>query len=272
VLLPRGDDEAAKRAMVTEARADGVSREPFVQVSPPGPLLGRAIFFDEGLWAPDSFVKAYITEDALEAPARNAVERLLSTTSGLWLVNALSRMFFDRATGVYRSRIELWFVSAIQEASLEECGEFFPPKAGASTYRLQLKNYVWSGETLVAFGDPVPPGGAIARCGDTWPTVLSQDTQAWVRRICYVDDAASMMADCLYHELLHVWFVNGGADRERVSQGLDERYRLYPTGHQSYAAGEYDPDFHAMAVRMIDELNRPWSRELRAIQQASIPE
>ena len=66
--------------------------------------------------------------------------------------------------------------------------------------------------------------------------------------VFFYQEATSAMAHALYHELLHVWFVNATVGENR----------RYPTGHGSVSDCQFEEDFlqlladHAAALATLE--------------------
>ena len=235
------------------------------------PLLDRRVIFSDHDFAEYSFLKVLVSFPPYEQDVKNGLEKLANTASGKWLLNTLSLMFFDSQKGEYTVKVYLWFKEEIQVGVDTECGEIKRLDPKLTEYWLYLKIYRWTGEKVYAMGEKLPPGQtSILRCGDKWPPVIiDEKNKDWVMRVCFIDDNAAMMAECIYHELLHVWFIKGGADKERQEKGLKIPKRKYRSGHEEYTLGKFDQDFHDKLKEMNAELNKPFAKELEAVLKES---
>jgi len=156
------------------------------------------------------------------ARADEAVKRMLQTASGQKLANQLYAAFCkkDRC----RTKIRVVFADRVPG---NEAGLFEPSDAGAPRYTVYVKHVF----------PPTP--GAIQLPGGCWPDNKAPAT------VCYsYADPASDMANTLYHESLHVWFVNTQGDSA-----------IYPTGHMDVNKGEIDPLFLKKLREMSADLD-----------------
>ncbi|MDB4950966.1 MAG: hypothetical protein JWM27_3615, partial [Gemmatimonadetes bacterium] len=174
-----------------------------------------------GTDAADSWTELGATVEAdgeRSAAANEAVRRMMATASGAELVNSLWRAFCGR--GRCRTRITVRFMDRLPPDAVEAgaAGQFSPPDRGAARYTVLVRNEL---------PDPHPH---VPQRGDhrSWPG----DDSARAINIDYTHtDPASTMADTLYHELLHVWYVNTQHDT------------TYPTGHDDVRQAEISPVF-----------------------------
>jgi hypothetical protein len=144
-----------------------------------------------------------------------AMGRLLSLPEGAALVKQLGRIFGDRQA------LQIRFVDKL-EKDVEKAGGYATPEsAGAAQYSIFIKNQPdIPGNQWVDW-----PSDKAARVVTSWST-----------------DAVSGMAMTLFHELLHVWFMN-------THNGVQ-----YPTGHgEDVGAGEFDDDFWNRLVKFSEE-------------------
>lgn len=253
--------EALKQG-VAQPKAQAISREEYKQPAPKIPLKGRAIFFDDknNFYENENtpFMHVLIGEDSMAQWVRDVIEKLIATTAGLWLVESLSDLLFDRNTGKYNTKIHLEFVGEAHSGVEEECGHI-NRTTDIAEYWVTLKRYAWTGEPLVV---AQPGASGFVRCGSKYPPAAQNPK--WEMNICFVDDPVAMGVECTYHELTHIWFIKGGAKRERIKNGLPPVKVKWPTGHMGYAKGEFEQDFDDMLRKMNDELNSPYEAALDA--------
>lgn len=258
-MIPPWSNRKTFEEAVTQPKAEATSRAPYTQPQPNTPLKGRAIFFDgNDNFSQDSFIEVLIGEDSMAQWVRDTIEKLMETKTGSWLVESLSELLFDRNTGKYNTKIHLMFVGEARSGVDEECGHI-NRSTDVSEYWVTLKRYVWTGEPLVM---AQPGASGFVRCGAKYPPAAQNPK--WEMNLCFVDDAVAMGTECTYHELTHIWFIKGGARRERIKRGLLEMHVDWPTGHADYNKGEFEEDFHYMLKKMNDELNRPYKAALDA--------
>jgi hypothetical protein len=144
------------------------------------------------------------------ARAEEAVKRMLQTASGQKLANQLYAAFCKKDK--CRTKIRVVFADTVPG---NEAGIFDPPDAGAARYTVHVKHVF------------PPQPGVTQLPGGCWPGSKAPET------VCYSHgDPESDMANTLYHESLHVWFVNTQGDTA-----------TYPTGHMDVNKGEIDPLF-----------------------------
>ena len=147
----------------------------------------------------DAMVRWDLDPEAADrrAPAADAVTRFLRIAEGASLMNQLWTLFCT-ADGC-KTSITLHFVDQLPPGHNEATGVFDPGTRGASAYR------VW-----VRYVKPSIPG---TKRKSEWPS--SDDPQVVSR----VQEPASVMAENIFHEFLHVWFVNA------------RNGQIAPTGH-----------------------------------------
>ena len=176
--------------------------------------------------APDSWAAlvrpAFPKDREQKQRAEEAIRRLLWLRSGSWLINALYALFCK--AGKCGTRVNVSFVDQLPRGSTDASGLFEPEWAGQPLYDVWVKNVA-------------PHTGPGIELGGAWPGGTSIDIP-----FTYTD-AESHMAETLYHELLHVWFVN-------TQQGSP-----YTTGHRDVMKGEIDPVFYKAIRGFIGELN-----------------
>lgn len=165
------------------------------------------------------------THDAV----RSTVGRFLESAHSRELVLDLCSLFqSDTSSGEPTSVVTLRFVHEL-EASLDLAeGSFQPPRRGADVYEVTIQIQHDRGlfdETVFVFGQyPDNPD-----CAYTF----------------YYQRAVSSMAQVLYHELLHIWFLNTYAGVER----------RYPTGHGLVSLCEFDDEFLDLLAANAAELS-----------------
>lgn len=244
---------------VAQPKAEATSREEYKQPPPKVPLKGRAIFFKgDGKLADGPFIHVVLGDPAREPKVRQVLEKLVATTAGLWLVDTMSDMLYDRKTGKYTTKIHLLFIGDAVSGVDTECGSINRGD-DAPEYWVSLKSYAYQGEALVT---AAPGVEGIVRCGTRYPPFAPD--APWVLNVCFEDSETDMGVECVYHELTHIWFIKGGAKRERLKKGLPAVTPTWPTGHGTYANGEYEPDFHDMMTKIVNELNQPHAAALAA--------
>jgi hypothetical protein len=166
---------------------------------------------------------------------QRAVARLLGTAHGVWLVSELCSALSDLGDGDREaSRVHLHFVASQPECSSDGLGCFLPTTPRAEAYQVFVRlQRAGSNPGSQVYGEyPGNPGCTVL--------ILYQQPESW-------------MADSLYHELLHVWFLNAHAGEQRP----------YPTGHGNASKCQFDPDF----LKLLDA----FARELAA-QEGHAPE
>ena len=150
--------------------------------------------------------------------AEGAVKRMLATPSGQALANQL---YANRCKkGKCRSRINVVFADQVPG---NEAGLFEPDEPGARSYNVYVKHVF-----------PPTPGQMSGGC---WPDYKAPKT------VCYsYADPESDMANTLYHESMHVLFIN--------TTGHE-----YETGHKDVSQGEIDPVFLERLRGMAKDLD-----------------
>lgn len=271
--------EDPKRTGVSEPKADATRAEPAATpaLGLPGPVIS---------WEKDEFPKRSlirVTCDEADADkarlAREAVEKFESVEEGRWLRDALAALFFDPEKGAYRTQIDLVFADRISFVKNgDAAGSINPTSRGASHYWIQVLNREKRKETFVSFQEyaKLTPaqrekGEYLIRCHESWPAgIVTPQNKAWCLRICFADQPATLMAEVMFHELLHAFFINGGADPAPVKGAKPPPPRRYPTGHKDYAAGEFDRDFHECIEAMVEQLNAPFAQALRELEASPL--
>lgn len=149
--------------------------------------------------------------------AREAVARLLRTRGGGRLVADLCTVL--PVGGDWpESRIQVRFVARLRGLESSVDGLFRPLTRGAESYELVVHRRRPEADeepTVFVFGEyPSNPDCAF---------------------VYFYQEPASVMAQTLFHELLHVWFLNAEHDREP----------RYPTGHGDVERCEFEDAFLA---------------------------
>lgn len=198
--------------------------------APPGrpqiPAAGASTRPDRALarscWS--RMVKGAAGDDRHGELARRTVTRLLGTAHGVWLVTEICRVLGDGAGGV-----ELRFQATALACTSEGFGCFEPVRPGAGSYRVfvRVQDAGVDPESL-AYGEY--PGNP-----DCTIVYLYRQPESW-------------MAETLFHELLHLWFLNA----------RQESPRLHPTGHGDVSRCQFEEEF----LLLLDA----FSRELAALE------
>lgn len=144
------------------------------------------------------------------------VDRLLATRHGRALVTELSALFASRTHASPPPMVTVVFADTLPSCGNDSSGCFEPDTPGADGYRV----YVHAEHAAAAR----PPTELVF---GEYPGNPDCDV------ITFYQEAASTMAETLYHELLHVWFVNAFAGQ----------HRRWPTGHGVVARCEFEDDF-----------------------------
>ncbi len=167
-----------------------------------------------------------------EERAREAVRRYLMTVTGQRLINQLWTLFCSRGRGACRSRITASFLDQ-RSGGWEQAGGYFgPDEPNAAEYRVDVRNIF-----------PPDPDSRSRTLWGEWGTGSEQVSWTHV-------DPESDMANALFHELLHVWFVNTQADLQN-SVPPDPLH----TGHADPYRGEIDPLFSRRYRAFATELS-----------------
>jgi Domain of unknown function (DUF4157) len=168
---------------------------------------------------------------AEETRGREAIRRMLDAGEGANLMNALWRLACGRRrSGPCRNRISVSFVDAAifrtASCSAADADGCFQPDAGSAyPYEVFVKNAL-----------PDPPDSRSIRIGGG-----VYGTGTFAVHMNHTD-TESDMATTLFHELLHIKFVNDGEEH------------IYPTGHADANAGAIDPDFSRHLQRFDGQL------------------
>lgn len=248
-------DRALKKEQVATPRAQATSAPPPAAIRVQAqPHIGRRVLFDGENPATDSFFVLVVPDDALRAALIGAMKRLAGSEPGLALLNSLSNGFFDRRKGSYPARVELHVLSELQRGVEREAGHVEPPEEAGAPYKVYIKNYKYDGPPLVWAGGDHRGTPVALRGLSLWPPITGNQNAWCTMSIFFLDDAPSMMAECLYHELLHVLFL----EQDRQRRTLNQPPRDYPTGHADQMKCEIDPDFHRLVKSMVDALNKPY--------------
>jgi hypothetical protein len=159
---------------------------------------------------------------------RQVLDRFLESAHARELVVELCRLLSDPESGKATSVVNVHFVEEMPTILDTPEGTFEPPRRGAEVYeitlRLQHDQEIFD-ETVFIFGQyPDNPN-----CAYTF----------------YYQQTESSMAQALYHELLHVWYLNRYA-------GVGRRY---PTGHGLVTLCEFEDDFLELLAANAAELS-----------------
>jgi hypothetical protein len=181
-----------------------------------------------GVDADDSWRELITTEllpgdPTRDAEAAEAMQRMRRTASGADLVNTLWRMFCG--SGECSSNITVSFVETLPSHATEASG-FFEPNA-----RNQPNYTVWI-ESRRPRRTDLPDRSR----GIDWPGGAPIDFHI------NIHDNASIMANTLYHELLHIWFLHV------------RRRALLRTGHGDVMRGEIEPEFLGLLQQFGSEM------------------
>jgi hypothetical protein len=148
--------------------------------------------------------------------SRLTLDRFLETAHARALVLDLCAVFAAPSGNELTSTVVVRFVDHVPDALDTPEGSFQPRVARASRYEILVQTRYRDAATeptVFVFGE--------------WPNNPECAYTFFYRQ------AASMMAQTLYHELLHVWFVN---QPEAIK-------RPFPTGHGQVAHCQFEPEF-----------------------------
>jgi hypothetical protein len=179
-------------------------------------------------------------EDADRKPVIDAaLNRLASRRSGKRLLQELHDIFWDPALKAFRAEITIDFVRTLdQDDDLGAGGYVRPQGPGAARYRIVAQ---YPPEAMAAVEPGVFGSGGVISGLSYWPPTAEGHESC---RIYYsYSDPASVLAETLYHELLHIWYFYRGADG------------LYPTGHGDASKCEIADDFLTRIKTFIAELD-----------------
>lgn len=159
---------------------------------------------------------------------QRALDRFLESAHARELVIDLCSLFSDPESGATTSIVTIRFVDEITTIIDLPDGSFGPPRRDANAYEVTLRmqpDHEIFEETVFIFGQyPDNPN-----CAYTF----------------YYQQGVSAMAQALYHELLHVWYLNKYA-------GVGRRY---PTGHGLVTLCEFEDDFLELLAANAAELS-----------------
>lgn len=159
---------------------------------------------------------------------RQALDRFFESAHARELVIDLCDLFSDPESGATSSIVTIRFVDEIPTGIDMPDGSFQPRRRGAAVYEVTLRmqhDHEVFAETVFIFGQyPDNPN-----CAYTF----------------YYQQGVSAMAQALFHEILHVWFLN------RYS-GVGRRY---PTGHGLVTLCEFEDDFLELLAANAAELS-----------------
>jgi hypothetical protein len=159
---------------------------------------------------------------------RRALDRFFESAHARELVIDLCSLFSDSESGATTSIVTVRFVDEMPTIIDLPDGSFDPPRRGARLYevrlRLQPDHEVFDRTTFIFGQYPDNPN-----CAYTF----------------YYQQGVSAMAQALYHELLHIWYLNKYA-------GVGRRY---PTGHGLVTLCEFEDDFLELLAANAAELS-----------------
>ena len=157
---------------------------------------------------------------------------------------------FCRGRGRCRSRINVIFLDTFPPHILDELppgyppsGHFEPETSNEPEYNVRVLDRPDSG-----------PRSRRLFSHESWP---DPSVPPYTIRFTH-SDPTSQMATTLYHELLHVWFVNA---RPRST---------YPTGHGAVELGQFEDEFFRHLqdfTAQIDEVESRIHAEARAVPE-----
>jgi hypothetical protein len=169
--------------------------------------------------------------------ARDAIDLLFSTARGRGVVIGLCNQLIDKRNNPHKAEVEISFVDSLHpDCSDSSDGCFLPMTPRTDRYRLFIRTQFADAATEpteFVFGEY--PGNP--ECG-----ILT-----------YYEKAAAAMAHTIYHELLHVWFLNAHNGEELH----------YPTGHGSVDRCEFEDGFlealgaHAYELAVLEGSEPP---------------
>jgi hypothetical protein len=158
-----------------------------------------------------------------EERAHEAIRRMLHRPEGERLIAQLWRLFCRDIRRL--PRITASFVDERDGGWTEANGDVSPGNARANHYQIHIRNQVprirrYPGYTLHS----------------TW------GGGSYVINFQH-EDPESQMASTLYHELLHIWFVN------------TQTNSIFPTGHGDVTQGEIEPLFYGRLRQFSEEID-----------------
>ena len=159
---------------------------------------------------------------------QRALDRFFESAHAREMVTDLCNLFSDAVTAETYSHITVRFVDKLPASLDLPDGSFQPPRRGAEAYEVTVRvqrDRDISEDTVFIFGQyPDNPN-----CAFTF----------------YYQEAVSSMAQTLYHELLHIWYLN-------VYAGVERRY---PTGHGLVTLCEFEDEFLDLLAANAAELS-----------------
>jgi hypothetical protein len=233
-------------------------------ISASSPSAAATLQRTPGVDAEDSW-SALVTQvvrprnDGREERAREAVRRYLMTVTGQRLINQLWTLFCSRGRGACRSRVTASFLDQ-RSGGWEQAGGYFgPDEPNAAEYRVDVRNL-----------SPPDPDSRSRTLWGEWGTGPEQVSWTHV-------DPESDMANALFHELLHVWFVNTQTDLQGAMPP-----DLLHTGHGDPYRGEIDPLFSrryqafatemsSLETRLHTEAREAMRRQEERRRQEAVP-
>jgi hypothetical protein len=159
---------------------------------------------------------------------RLTVDRFLESAHSRALVTDLCELFSDSKGGDLVSHINIHFADEVPASLDAPDGSFLPARARAKSYDVTIRAEYRDAAiepTVFVFGEyPDNPNCAY---------------------VFFYRQAESSMAQTLYHELLHIWFMN---------KHFGER-RRYVTGHGLVSRCEFEQEFLELLAANAAELS-----------------
>jgi hypothetical protein len=221
--IPVGAPDASQEREASEAHA-GMQLAPKARDAQP--VLRRAIITRTC----ESFRGACPADSQQEADSREAYDRMAATPAGQWLLQQLDRPPLQNVA------IDAHFADNIIEREPGTMGSFRPALAGERAYTVDIDlnaHQAHGTASPAAATSPLPRPSQPAYGGG------GAEVQT------YVVERPSLLAETLFHELLHVWFINrfgtlSIADPEAPEYSISG---YDATGHLNAARGEIDSRF-----------------------------
>jgi hypothetical protein len=172
------------------------------------------------------------------ADAREAVERTAAATAGAWLFDQLEGENDKGKPNIkvlQDSRIEMQFTYNPPKKEKGNMGSFLPDRSAAAEYTVyvDMNDHQALGTAMPAEKDSTlpAPNSTYGGGGRTVPS--------------YVVERPSLLAETLFHELLHIWFINTIGRKGFFAPGAAEFGDSVnePTGHMDESKGEIDSRF-----------------------------
>jgi hypothetical protein len=220
--IPVGAPDAAQERDASDARAD-VPLAP--RMHDPRPVLRRATITRTC----ETFRGACPADSQQEADSREAVERMNATRAGQWLLQQLD------TPALRNVAVDAHFADNIVSREAGVMGQFRPDQAGASSYAIDIDMNAHQAHGTATAAAPTSP---LPR--PSQPAYGGQGAEVQT----YVAERPSLLAETLFHELLHIWFVNNFGDLSIADpQSSPFSINGHATGHLDAAQGEIDPRF-----------------------------